>query len=30
MFVEPGKKFIELFAEIKSQNSVVFVIYKCS
>ena len=30
MFVEPGKKFTESFAEIKNQNSVIFVIYKCS
>ena len=30
MFAETGKKFIESFSEIKNQNSVAFVIQKCS
>ena len=30
MFVEIGKKFIELFSETKNQNSVVFVTQNCS
>ena len=30
MFVETGKKFIELFSEINNQKSVVFVMQKCS